>query len=118
MKIGRGLGTMLAGASRRVRHLGDRLAEDHTNAKRLAEAIAKMPNLDIDPSSVETNIVYFEVAAARGGAKRMCDQLHAEGVWMLPVAEQRVRAVTHLDVSADAIDRAVTALRAIAQSAA
>ncbi len=109
-------GILAAAAIYALDHNIERLAVDHANAKRLAEAIAEMPNLDIDPAKVETNIVYFEVPAARGGAKHLCDRLRAEGVWMLPVAEHRVRAVTHLDVSAEGIERAISVLGVIAKT--
>ncbi len=112
----RQVGIVAAGALYALDHHVDRLAEDHANAKRLAEAIAEMPHLSIDPATVETNIVYFEVPVAFGTAQGVCDRVHAEGVWMLSVAPQRVRAVTHLDVSSEMIDRAIAVIGAIVKT--
>ncbi|MDO8631493.1 MAG: beta-eliminating lyase-related protein, partial [Phycisphaerales bacterium] len=91
-----------------LEHNVERLAEDHANAKRLALAVADMPDVSIDPATVETNILFFDLSPAAGTAKALCDTLHERGVWMLPTGPQRVRAVTHLDVSAEAIERAIT----------
>lgn len=106
-------GIIAAGALYALDHNVERLAEDHANAKRLAEALANMPGISIDPATVETNIVYFEVLTSTGTAKSVCDAVHDKGVWILPVAPQRVRAVTHLDVSREGIDRAVKAVHGV-----
>jgi threonine aldolase len=106
-------GVIAAGALYALEHNIDRLADDHTNAKRLAEALAGMPGVSIDPNTVETNIVAFDVDEARGPAEAFCHALRAKGVWMLFLGPQRVRAVTHLDVSADDIERAVTAIERV-----
>ena len=95
----------------------DRLAEDHDNARRLAEAVAQTPRLSIDLSSVQTNIVIFSVdhpggrdaavkateALVRGCAARKV-KIHAMG----PTS---IRCVTHKDVDADDIDRTIAAIR-------
>jgi len=106
-------GVIAAAALYALTHNIERLAEDHANAKRLADALADMPGISINPATVETNIVYFEVLASTGTAKSVCDALREKGVWILPVAPQRVRAVTHLDVSREGIDRAAGALRGV-----
>jgi threonine aldolase len=101
-------GIIAAGALYALEHNIERLAEDHANAKRLALTLADMPDVSIDPATVETNILFFDLSPALGTAKALCDKLHERGVWMLPTGPQRVRAVTHLDVSAEAIERAIT----------
>lgn len=106
-------GIIAAGALYALEHNVERLAEDHAHAKRLAEALAEMPHVSIDPASVETNIVFFFVDDGFGTAKSVCDALRERQVWMLPVAPQRIRAVAHLDVSAAAIEEAIKALRAV-----
>ena len=106
-------GIIAAGALYALEHNIDRLAEDHANARMLAEATADMPGLSIDPAEVETNIVYFDLDARVGTAARFCEALRARDVWMLPVAGQRVRAVTHLDVDREGMHRAVAAMRAV-----
>ncbi len=105
-------GIIAAGALYALEHNVDRLAEDHANAKRLASALAEMPGVIIDQSSVETNIAYFDVDGERT-AEAVCDAARKQKVWMLAIAPRRVRAVTHLDVSREDIDRAITVLRGI-----
>jgi threonine aldolase len=86
-------------------HHVDRLADDHENARRLAEGLAAIEGITIDPATVETNIVVFDVA----GAAAFCAALEAAGVLMGPVGASRVRAVTHLDVDAAGIEVALAA---------
>ena len=90
-------------------HHVERLAEDHVNARLLAEGLAALPGVELDPAGVETNIVIFSVP----DAKALCGQLEAEGVRMGAIGADRVRAVTHLDVDASAIERAVSAVSGI-----
>lgn len=104
-------GIIAAGALYALEHNITRLADDHANAKLLAEALALMPGISIDPATVETNIVFFDVNAANRTAQNLCEALRQKGVWMLPLGSQRVRAVTHLDVSRDDIERAIAVLR-------
>jgi threonine aldolase len=86
-------------------HHVERLAEDHVNARRLAEGLAELPGVELDPSRVETNIVVFGVPDAFG----LCGELWERGVQLAPLGPQRLRAVTHLDVDAAGIDRALGA---------
>jgi threonine aldolase len=93
-----------------------RMAEDHANAKKFATGVANIDGLSVDLASVETNIVFFDVAPSFGPAKKLCDALREQGVWMMPTSPQRVRAVTHLDVDTAGIDRALAAIsRTMAQ---
>jgi threonine aldolase len=89
----------------------DRLADDHANASRLATAFAETSGLIIDPASVETNIVFFDIEDRLGSAADFCNRLADSGVRMLPLGPQRIRAVTHLDVSSADIDRAIQTVR-------
>lgn len=104
-------GIIAAGALYALEHHVDRLAEDHANAKKLAAAIAEMPNVSIDISAVETNILYFDVHPSLGPAKNLCDKLRERGVLMIATGPQRIRVVTHLDATGDAIDRAISILQ-------
>jgi threonine aldolase len=85
-------------------HNVERLATDHAHARRLAEGLADLPGVEIDPARVETNIVIFGVPDAFG----LCGALYDEGVQVAPFGPQLLRAVTHLDVDAADIDRALT----------
>jgi len=109
-------GIIAAGALYALEHNITRLADDHANAKLLAKALADMPGVSIDPETVETNIVYFDVDAAKCTAQDFCETLRQMGVWMLPLGSQRVRAVTHLDVSRENIEQAITVLRGVLES--
>jgi threonine aldolase len=84
-----------------------RLADDHERARRLAQGLAELPGVEIDPATVQTNIVVFDVADAPAAARTM----EAEGVRIGALGPRRMRAVTHLDVDDDAIERALTAAR-------
>ena len=86
-----------------LEHNVERLAEDHANARRLAEGLALVRGVHIDPALVETNIVFFEVEDAAAVAVR----LEAEGVSVGVYGESSLRAVTHLDITQGDIDRAL-----------
>ena len=90
----------------------DRLAEDHANAKRLAEGLAEIDGVTCDPDSVETNIVMFDLE----DAVKMSERLRAAGVQLTRVDDHRMRAVTHLDVSSDDIERALEIVREVVSS--
>jgi len=98
-------GVLAAACLHALDHHVERLAEDHENARTLADGLAALPGVEIDPSSVETNIVILEVPDAVALTTALAD----EGVLVGPVSPQRVRAVTHLDVDAEGIDRALEA---------
>jgi len=85
----------------------DRLAEDHANACKLAEGLAEMPGLSIEPSQIKTNIVYFAVSRQDMTAQDLVARLNVDGVRMLPVGPGRIRAVTHYHITAADIDYAL-----------
>jgi len=89
-----------------------RLHVDHENAKRLAEGIAKIPGLKIDPASVRSNIVIFDCKASGMTAVELCDALHAKGVWAQDTALYSVRMVTHWNVDRAGVNRALAELQA------
>jgi len=92
-----------------------RLHEDHENAKHLAEGIAQIPGLKIDPASVRSNIVIFDCKATGKNAVELCDALHERGIWAQDTAFYSVRMVTHWNVDRAGIDRALGELRAVSQ---
>jgi threonine aldolase len=92
-----------------------RLHEDHGNAKRLAEGIAQIDGLRIDPAGVKSNIVVFDCSASGMNAVELCDALHARGVWAQDTAIHSVRMVTHWNVSREGIERALVELKAVAE---
>ena len=88
-------------------HHVDRLAEDHRRARRLADALAKIDGIEIDPSHVETNMVFFRVKHPRFTPETFLEALKQRGVILSQGRGGSLRAVTHLDVDDAAIDRAV-----------
>jgi threonine aldolase len=96
------------------RHVA-RLADDHANARRLAEGLRGLPGIAIDPSEVETNLVYFDVGTSGYAASGFVQALQARGVRMVAMGTTRVRAVTHLDVDGAAIERAIELVRAFCE---
>ena len=90
-----------------------RLVQDHQNARRLAERIAEIPGIQLDPADVQTNIVVFEVSEQLGTNREFVDRMSQRGVWMFTVGLSGVRAVTHMDVSREQIDRAVNVFREV-----
>ena len=109
-------GILAAAALYALDHNIDRLADDHANARRLADAIAELPGIQLDPRTVETNIVIFDVEPRLGTAADFVAQLHEHGVWILPTGLQRARAVTHLDVSRAQIDQAIIVFRELCRA--
>lgn len=87
----------------------DRLAEDHRNAKLLAEAIANM-NVNIDLSTVQTNIVLFDVKRQRITAKELAARLAAKGIKVSEFGEYKVRMVTHHGITEQDLDYTIGAL--------
>lgn len=105
-------GILAAAAQHALEHHVDRLRDDHAKAKRLAEAIKTMPGLSL-AYPVETNMVFVDINTRVGTGADVVAKLKAHGVWMLPTGPQRLRMVTHLDVSMDQIDTAIAAIRQV-----
>jgi threonine aldolase len=100
-------GIVAAGALYALDQHVDRLADDHAHAKLLAEGLAELPQVSIDPAAVETNIVIFELP----DAVATCGALWQQGVQLSPLDGRRIRAVTHLDVDRAGIERALSIIR-------
>jgi len=102
-------GIIAAGALYSLEHHRDRLADDHANAKALAEGIARLPGIELDPGTVQTNIVYFDVTSMP--AADLAARLHDAGVRLLAVGPNRLRAVTSLAVTGGDIADALAVFR-------
>lgn len=97
-------------------HMVDRMAEDHANAKKLAEGLANLPGIDIDLPTVQSNIVRFSVLPGTG--RKIAAQLREEGVAINP-GDSSLRMVTHYGIDNEDIDFALLAMkRALTASAA
>ncbi|MFQ6059233.1 MAG: low-specificity L-threonine aldolase [Anaerolineae bacterium] len=91
----------------------DRLAEDHANARRLAEGLADIPGIAIDPQRVQTNIVIFELTAEGLMPAELVSRLEKEGVRLLAIGGSRLRAVTHYGIEEADIEAALVAFRRV-----
>jgi threonine aldolase len=91
-------GVLAAAGIVALEQMVDRLQEDHENARILAEGIAEIPGLGLDPDSVQTNIVFFDFLDDRMTAQQFCGRLKEEGVLMLALGPGRLRAVTHYGI--------------------
>jgi threonine aldolase len=108
-------GIIAAGGVFALRHHVKRLADDHANARRLADALAALPDIVLDPATVETNIVLFDLRGPLDAPAAVKAML-ARGVRMGAMGPRTIRAVTHLDVSAGQIERAIEAARAVLEA--
>jgi threonine aldolase len=75
----------------------DRLAEDHTNARTLAEGLAEMPGVSCDLTRVQTNLVYFDVTKLTGA--QFQEECRRRGLLGEALDPQRVRFVTHYAIT-------------------
>ncbi len=101
-------GIIAAGGLHALRHHVADLAADHRRARALADGIADLPGVALDPSTVETNIVVFELTER--APVELCAAVASE-VLVLPFGGAKVRAVAHRDVGDGDIERAIEALR-------
>jgi len=101
-----------------LEQMAERIAEDHKNARRLAEGIAQIGGLSIDLAKTQTNIVYFELTSERLTAEKLVAELRKKGIRLLTVGPRRLRAVTHYGITAEDIDLTLAALAELVQAGA
>jgi len=101
-------GIIAAGGIFALQHNIDRLAEDHENAKVLAEGLAEIPGIQLDPSEVKTNIVIFDVAST---TEAMTEKVLQEGLRLSILGPNRFRAVTHMNISRQDVKEALRIIR-------
>lgn len=102
-------GIIAAGAIYALRHHVERLADDHANAKFLAQGLSALEGLKVEP--VETNMVFFDISGLGITASTFNDRLMARGVRVSTLGNTRIRAVTHLDVSRSQVEQALDTVR-------
>src|SRR5437763_9612665 len=95
-------------------HHIDRLADDHANARALARGLSQIPGIEVQQP--ETNLVFFNPARAGVGGDNMVASLRDRGV-LLALMDGRIRACTHLDVSAEMIEETVGIVREVVRGA-
>jgi threonine aldolase len=99
-------GILAAAGLYALEHNIARLKEDHAHAKALAGQLRKIPSVSIDVEGIETNIVVFEVTDPSRSSSEILGTLKQEGLLINSVGGMSFRAVTHLNVSAQAIEEA------------
>jgi threonine aldolase len=109
----RQVGVISAAAVYALEHHRERLAEDHVNARRLAEALNGYNGIDIDLATVQTNIVMMDIVKTKLSVAAAIERLQEAGVRVVAFSASTLRAVTHLDVSAGDIDDAIGVFRRI-----
>jgi threonine aldolase len=110
-------GILAAAALYALEHHVERLAEDHANARRLADGIRQIEHLQLISEQIDTNMLFFRVDPAWGTAAKFVERIHSRGVWMLSTAPATLRAVTHLDISAADVDRAIEIINEVVECA-
>ncbi len=106
-------GILAAACLHALDHHRERLADDHRRARELAGRLAQLPELTIDPASIETNIIVIGVRVGSPG--QWCEAMARRGVRIVPFGPSALRAVTHLDVDDEAIRSAAEAFAASAR---
>lgn len=108
-------GVVAAAAVYALDHHVERLAEDHRLAQLFAEKLAAIPGIRVDPASVETNLVFFDLEPEYGPAHVLAERLNDRGVRLYDTGPQRLRACAHLDVDEEQVTRAVEILREVVE---
>lgn len=88
-----------------------RLHEDHANARRLAEGLARLPQIALDLDLVQTNMVFFDLRPeVRLSAPELAERLQAQNIYIMAMGPRRFRAVTHYWIRPEHIDRVLEAI--------
>ena len=95
-------------------HHIDRLKDDHTNARVLARGLAQIPGIAVNQP--QTNLVFFDPSKSGIATSRMISELDKRGI-LTGALDHRIRACTHLDITADMIEDTIAAVREIAATA-
>ena len=109
----RQVGIIAAAGIYALDHHFERLGEDHQNARRLAVGLKEFKGVSIDPKHVETNIVIFDVGDTRMTATQVAEAMKKEGILVHAFAKMQIRLVTHLDVTAEQIEKALKAFKKV-----
>ena len=88
----------------------ERLAEDHNNARQFAKRVSEIPGVHLVNEDVQTNLIFFDVSGSQLPAQDISARLREQGVWIGAIDNERMRAVTHLDVNRDDVNEAADRL--------
>lgn len=95
----------------------DRLVDDHANARRLGEGLARISGIAVDPGKVKTNIVHFDIERPGLMAADLVDRLDQAGVRVLASGPRQIRAVTQYHAGASEIEAALIVFERVMQAA-
>lgn len=109
----RQVGIFAAAAIYALDHNMERLADDHANARRIAEILAESKRVILDPETVRTNILVFDVSPDAPDAASVVAAAGERGVLIFAFGPRTIRAVTHLDVTREQCERGARTLRGI-----
>ncbi|HPF37603.1 MAG TPA: GntG family PLP-dependent aldolase [Phycisphaerae bacterium] len=105
-------GVIAAAGVYALEHNIERLAEDHDKARRLAAGLTEIRGIDVDVASVESNIVVFDIGGTGLDRATFLDRVIQHGVRFSPLmGPTELRAVTHLDIPDDGVERAMAAVK-------
>jgi threonine aldolase len=104
-------GVLAAAGIVALKTMVDRLAEDHANARHLAEGLARLPGIVLDPTRIPTNIVIFELAPDAPSPSELINELATRGIKLGIIGGRRLRAVTHYGIEASDIDSVLSTVQ-------
>jgi len=114
--VGGGLrqaGVLAAAGVVAVTEMVERLTDDHANARRMAEGLAQIEGIAIDPAGVETNLVFFEVTRTDITPAQLVTGLAEHGVKLSATGGRRLRAVLNYHVTAEDVDQVLAAVHTV-----
>ncbi len=111
----RQVGILAAAANYALDHQLERLPEDHANARLLAEQLSECPHVDLDLTTVQTNILVFHLQPGGPDAAKFVAKAKERGVLAVAFGPRTVRVVTHLDVTSEQCEQAAAILAAVAE---
>lgn len=108
----RQVGVLAAAGIVALETMVDRLAEDHANARYLAESLADLPGITLDPAAVRTNMIIFDLAPNGPDANQLASRAGESGVLLQVRGPRTLRAATHYGVTRADVETALSAIRA------
>lgn len=96
-------------------HHLERLADDHANARRMGTRLAASSAIELDETTIETNIIVFDLAEGAPDADQLVAGAKEAGILLFPFGPRRMRLVTHLNITAEQCDTAAEILVALAE---